>query len=141
MSIQNHQEENNSTHINECWSKNHQEDTYFSSSKNHYKDTWFKSYRNKCILRNYYYSEERFPYQLMQRKWSSEGLIVNPITNSADKSTKNYRKSFLTKLCKSSHEKWTSSANWSHWVKHQIKLITAKVQGPMFNVASKQEMT
>ena len=56
--------------------------------KNHYEDIWLNSYRNECILKNYYYSEERFPYQLIQRKLPSEGLIVNPITNSADKSPK-----------------------------------------------------
>ena len=95
--------------------------------KNHYEDKWFNSYRNKCILKNNYYLEERVPYQLIQRKLPSEGLIVNPITNSADKSPKNYRKSFLTKLCKSSFEKWTTSANWSYWFKHHIKWITAQI--------------
>ena len=109
--------------------------------KNHYEDKWFNSYRNEYILKSYYYSEERFPYQLIQRKLPSEGLIVNPITNSADKSSKNYRKSFLTKLCRSSLEKWTTSANWSHWFKHHIKWITAQTRSPKFNVTSKQKLT
>ena len=109
--------------------------------KNHYEDKWFNSYRNKCILKNYYYSEERFPYQLIQRKLPSEGLIVNPITNSADKSPKNYRKSFLTKLYRSSLEKWTTSANWSHWFKHHIKWIIAQVRNPKFNITLRRSMT
>ena len=109
--------------------------------KNHYEDEWFNSYRNECILKNYYYSEESFPYQLIQRKLPSEGLIVNPITNSADKSPKNYRKSFLTKLCKSSFEKWTTSANWSYWFKHHIKWITAQIWSPKFDVTSRRSMT
>ena len=33
--------------------------------KNHYEDKWFNSDRNKGILKNYYYSEERVPYQLI----------------------------------------------------------------------------
>ena len=92
------------------------------------------------ILKNYYYSEESFPYQLIQRKLPSEGLIVNPITNSADKSPKNYRKSFLTKLCRSSLEKWTTSANWSHWFKHHMKWITASIRSPKFNVTSRRNI-
>ena len=83
----------------------------------------------------------KVPYQLIQRKLPSKGLLVNPITNSADKSPKNYRKSFLTKLCKSSFKKWTTSANWSYWFKHHIKWITAQIRSPKFKVTSRQSMT
>ena len=43
---------------------------------NHYEDTWFKSYRNKCILRNYYYySEERFLTNLYKGNCPQRDLL------------------------------------------------------------------
>ena len=98
--------QNGSTHIDECWPKNHQENY---NRLTHTDECWQKkslqeynylTYRNECILKNHYYYKESFPYQLIQKELPSEELIVNLITNSADKSPENYRKGFLTKLCK-----------------------------------------
>ena len=99
------------THIDEYWPKSHQENYNCST---HTDECWPKksiqeynylTYRNEGILKNHYYYEKSFPYKLIQKELSSEGFIVNPITNLTDKSPKKYRKRFLTKLCISSLEK------------------------------------
>ena len=67
--------------------------------KNNYEDKYFNSYRNECILKSLLL-RRKFLYQLIQKELPSKGLIVNPMKNSADKLPENYRKGFLTKLCK-----------------------------------------
>ena len=46
------------------------------------------------IMKNHYYYDESFPYQLIQKELSLEEFIVNPITNPADKLPEIYRKGF-----------------------------------------------
>ena len=91
-------------------------------SKNHYENKWFNSYRNECILTNYYYSEESFPYQLIQKELSSEGFIINPITNPLEKSPEIYRKGFPHQFMQ---KEWSSA---------YIGIISEFAQNPQFRV-------
>ena len=43
--------------------------------KNHYEDKWVNSYRNKCILKNYYYLEERFLTNLYKGNCPQKDLL------------------------------------------------------------------
>ena len=89
----------------------------------------------------------KFPYQLIQKELPSEGLIVNPITNSRWTTSSNWSHWFkhhmkwTTASIWSSKSnvtsRWTTSPNWSHWFKYHMKWTTASIRSSQFNFTSR----